>query len=31
MDEKEFREATPFTRATNNIKYLSVTLTKQSV
>jgi hypothetical protein len=27
--EKEIREATPFTIATNNIKYLRVTLTKQ--
>ena len=27
--EKEFRETTPFTIATNNIKYLGVTLTKQ--
>jgi hypothetical protein len=27
--EKENREATPFTKVTNNIKYLDVTLTKQ--
>ena len=27
--EREIRETTPFTRATNNIKYLEVTLTKQ--
>jgi ribosome biogenesis protein Nip4 len=27
--EKEIRETTPFTIATNNIKYLGVTLTKQ--
>jgi hypothetical protein len=27
--EKEIREITPFTIVTNNIKYLSVTLTKQ--
>jgi hypothetical protein len=27
--EKEFREITSFTVATNNTKYLSVTLTKQ--
>ena len=27
--EKEHRETTPFTIATNNIKYLGVTLTKQ--
>jgi predicted transcriptional regulator YheO len=27
--EKEIREITPFTIATNNIKYLGVTLTKQ--
>jgi len=27
--EKEIRETTPFTRATNNIKYLGVTLTKK--
>jgi len=27
--EKEIREMTPFTIATNNIKYLGVTLTKQ--
>jgi len=27
--EKEMREVTPFTIVTNNIKYLSVTLTKQ--
>jgi hypothetical protein len=27
--EKEIRKTTPFTRATNNIKYLGVTLTKQ--
>ena len=27
--EKEVREMTPFTIATNNIKYLGVTLTKQ--
>jgi hypothetical protein len=27
--EKEIRETTPFTTATNNIKYLGVTLTKQ--
>jgi hypothetical protein len=27
--EKEIREPTPFTRATSNIKYLCVTLTKQ--
>jgi hypothetical protein len=27
--EKEIRETTPFTVATNNIKYLGVTLTKQ--
>ena len=26
--EKEIRETTPFTRVTNNIKYLGVTLTK---
>ena len=26
--EKEIREASPFTIATNNIKYLEVTLTK---
>ena len=28
-DEKEVREITPFTIATNNIKYLGGTLTKQ--
>jgi hypothetical protein len=27
--EKEIREITPFTKFTNNIKYLSVTLTKE--
>ena len=27
--EKEIMETTPFTTATNNIKYLGVTLTKQ--
>jgi hypothetical protein len=27
--EKEIREMTPFSIATNNIKYLGVTLTKQ--
>jgi hypothetical protein len=27
--EKEFRETTPFTIVTNNIKYLGVTLTKE--
>ena len=27
--EKEIREMTPFTIATNNIKYLGVTLTKE--
>ena len=27
--EKEIRKTTPFTIATNNIKYLGVTLTKQ--
>ena len=27
--EKEIRETTPFTIATNNIKYLGVTLTEQ--
>jgi hypothetical protein len=27
--EKEIRETTPFTRVTNNIKYLGVTLTKE--
>ena len=27
--EKEFRETTPFTIVTNNIKYLAVTLTKE--
>ena len=27
--EKEFRQTTPFTIVTNNIKYLAVTLTKQ--
>jgi hypothetical protein len=27
--EKDIRETTPFTIATNNIKYLGVTLTKQ--
>ena len=27
--EKEIRETSPFTIATNNIKYLGVTLTKQ--
>jgi uncharacterized protein YchJ len=27
--EKEIRETTPFIRATNNMKYLGVTLTKQ--
>jgi hypothetical protein len=27
--EKEIRETTPFTIVTNNIKYLSVTLTKE--
>jgi hypothetical protein len=27
--EKELRETTPFTIVTNNIKYLSVTLTKE--
>ena len=27
--QKEIREATPFTIVTNNIKYLSVTLTKE--
>jgi hypothetical protein len=27
--EKEIRETTPFTIATNNIKYLGVTLSKQ--
>jgi hypothetical protein len=29
MDKKEIREIIPFTRATNNIKCLSVTLAKQ--
>ena len=29
QDEKEVREMTPFAMATNNIKYLGVTLTKQ--
>jgi len=29
QNEKEIRETTPFTIATNNIKYLGVTLTKQ--
>jgi hypothetical protein len=29
QDEKEIREATPFTIVTNNITYLGVTLTKQ--
>jgi hypothetical protein len=29
QSEKEIRETTPFTIATNNIKYLQVTLTKQ--
>ena len=29
QDEKEIRETTPFTIATNNIKYLGVGLTKQ--
>jgi hypothetical protein len=29
QDEKEIREATPFTIVTNNIKYLGVTLTKE--
>jgi hypothetical protein len=28
-DEKEIRETTPFTTVTKNIKYLSVTLTKE--
>ena len=27
--EKEIRETTPFSRVTNNIKYLGVTLTKE--
>ena len=27
--EKEIKETTPFTKATNNIKYLGVTLTKK--
>jgi hypothetical protein len=27
--EKEIRETTPFTIVTNNVKYLSVTLTKE--
>jgi hypothetical protein len=27
--EKEIKETTPFTTATNNIKYIGVTLTKQ--
>jgi hypothetical protein len=29
QDEKEIRETPPFTIATNNIKYLGVTLTKE--
>ena len=29
QDEKEIRETRPFTIATNNIKYLGLTLTKQ--
>jgi hypothetical protein len=29
QEEKEIRETTPFTIVTNNIKYLSVTLTKE--
>jgi hypothetical protein len=29
QDEKEIREATPFTIVTKNIKYLGVTLTKE--
>jgi hypothetical protein len=29
QSEKDIRETTPFTIATNNIKYLGVTLTKQ--
>ena len=29
QNEKEIRETTPFTIVTNNIKYLSVTLTKE--
>jgi hypothetical protein len=29
QDEKEIRETTPFIIATNNIKYLGVTLTKE--
>ena len=29
QDEKEIRETTPFTIATNNIKYLDVTLIRQ--
>jgi hypothetical protein len=29
QDEKEISKTTPFTIATNNIKYLGVTLTKQ--
>jgi hypothetical protein len=29
QEEKEIRETTPFTIATNNIKYLGVTITKQ--
>ena len=28
QDEKEIRETTPFTKVTNNIKYLGVTLRK---
>jgi hypothetical protein len=28
-DEKEIRETIPFTRVTNNIKYLGVTLIKE--
>jgi hypothetical protein len=29
QDEKEIRETTPFTIATNNIKYLGMTVTKE--
>jgi hypothetical protein len=29
QDEKEIWETTPFTKVTNNIKYLGVTLTKE--
>ena len=30
LAKKEIREISPFTTATNNIKYLGVTLTKQA-